>query len=68
MSMNTKIIIKKSEVFDSRKMFPYMWHQCLMKAQELGYKYIDFNGMIFTTEDQPPEYINALCLTGDLVV
>lgn len=58
--------IKKSEIYDSNKVFPLMWEQCLKQACEIGFKYISFNGMIFETTCEVPEYKNALCLVSDL--
>lgn len=59
--------IRITQVFNSYSMFPKMWHECLTEAQNKGYKYIDFNGMIFHTIPQSPELENAICLREDLM-
>lgn len=59
--------IHKSSVFKSYDIFPSDWSKCLSKAQEQGYRYIDFNGMVFHTIPQSPERKNAICMREDLI-
>lgn len=59
--------LRKSQVFDSRRMFPAMYQECRKYAMEQGYKYIDFNGMVFNINETSPEFKNAICLEKDLI-
>ena len=59
--------IKKSEVFNSYNIFPAMWHLYLAEAQKKGYRYIDFNGMVFKAVEQSPEFKNCVCKREDLI-
>lgn len=65
--MTKRAKIAKSLVFDSKTMFPAMWHECLTVAQENGYYFIDFNGMVFHTIPQSPVIDNAICMREDLI-
>ncbi len=56
----------KSEVFDSRTVFPLMYHKCIEKAQELGYAFISFNGMVFKVTETVPEYKNRVCMYDEI--
>lgn len=59
--------IHKVQVFDSYSWFPNTWSECLTEAQNQGYTYIDFNGMVFHAIPQSPQFNNAICLREDLI-
>lgn len=63
--------IHEYEVFDSLTKFPCDWFECLHYARAKGYKYIEFNGNIYSVDsyknDESIDYKKAICEKEDLI-
>lgn len=56
----------KSEVFDSKHVFPAMYHECVWLAKKGGYTYLEFNGMVFDVSTKSPTFANRMCMYSEL--
>jgi hypothetical protein len=52
------------DVFDSTKLFPMMFADCCQKAKEVNYRFVAFNGLVYSVDDRGMS--NAVCSVDDL--
>ena len=52
----------KKDVMLSKVLFPAAYPECRMNAIIHGYKYLEFNTMVFATSVTVPEFKNAVCM------
>ena len=52
------------DVLDSTKLFPMMITDCCQKAKEVNYKFIAFNGLVYSVDD--PGMSNPIFSVEDL--
>jgi len=62
--MNNKLNLTWKDVFNSQKMWPMNYNQCREWAERTGYKYLAFNGEIFSVDDINMK--NIICLDNEL--
>lgn len=58
--------IKETEVFFSYKIYPADWNECLKIARLNNYKYIDFNGTVYSTDIDELDWNDQICVRSDL--
>lgn len=51
-------------VFDSSKVFPEKYAQCLKIAKSVGYEYLAFNGFVYSIND--PNMNRPICSTDEM--
>lgn len=58
--------ISWKDVFNCQKVFPESFYKCQEIAKSVGYKYMVFNGLVFSVNAKSPE--DYLCRDSDLIV
>jgi len=62
--MNNKPNLTWKDVFNSQRMWPVNYDQCREWTERVGYKYLAFNGEVFSVNDI--EMKNVVCLDDEL--